>query len=94
MCIRKLRGTRQLRVECEKGRVRVGCFDLYYDLPHLLPLPTERTYRRKVSGWRKTGRPIPSHCISKTRRMILLLPGEKGGLRASVQTMLVPIPLP
>ena len=26
--------------------------------------------------------------------MILLLPGEKGGLRASIQTMPVPIPLP
>ena len=43
----------------------------------------------RVSGWWKIIWPIQLHDISKTRRTILLLLGEKAGLRASVQTILV-----
>ena len=39
-------------------------------------------------------RPVQPHDLPKARRTILLLPGEKAGMRACVQTVLVPIPTP
>src|SRR5208282_3681683 len=48
-----------------------------YDLPHLLPLPKERTNQRTISDWRKVVLPTQMHDVPKTRRTILLLLGEK-----------------
>ncbi len=50
--------------------------------------PGRRSRRRQFSGWRETIRPIPSHDISQTRRMILPLLGERAGVREVVITNL------
>ena len=62
------------------------------DLPHLFPLPKERTCQRKISSWRKIVRPIQSRDIPKTRRTILPLLEERAGVRTVVQTIPVPTP--
>jgi hypothetical protein len=66
----------------------------FYDLPHLFPLPKERTNRRQISVRRKIVRPIPPPEIPKTRRTFLLLPGEKAGMRAVVKIASALIPRP
>jgi hypothetical protein len=53
--------------------------------PHLFPLPQERTTRRMVSGWWKAVRQIQSREFSRSRRAILLLLGEKAGMREVVK---------
>ena len=57
---------------------------VFYARPHLFPLPQERTTRRMVSGWRKAVRQIQSREFSEKRRTILLLLGEKAGMREVV----------
>ncbi len=66
-----------VNMKCYRNTAR-RFLDLYYDLPHLFPLPKERTCQRKIYDWRKIIRLIQSHDIPKTRRMILLLPGKEG----------------
>ena len=56
----------------------------FYARPHLFPLPQERTTRRTVSGRRKSVRQIQSRELSEIRRTILLLLGEKAGMREVV----------
>jgi hypothetical protein len=62
---------------------------LNYDLPHLFPLPKERTYQSMISGGRKIIRPIPSHNISNTRRTFLPLLEERAGVGTVVKNILV-----
>ena len=46
--------------------------------PHLIPLPQERTYRRRFFDFGNTVLPIPSHDIPQTRRTSLLSAVKRG----------------
>ncbi len=62
-----------------------GSSDLYYDLPHLFPLPKERTSLFPSPTCSMGLLPTPPHDNPRNRRMFHLLPGEKAGMRASVK---------
>jgi hypothetical protein len=51
---------------------------LIYDLPHLFPLPKERTAQRAASAGRKIIRQIQSSDISRMQGAFHLLPGGEG----------------
>jgi len=56
--------------------------------PHLNPLPRGEDLRIHAAVFRQTVRPIPPLVLPETRRTLLLLLGEKAGMRENVKLIL------
>jgi hypothetical protein len=63
-----------------------------HDLPHLFPLPKERTSHSQVSVWRMILPPIPPPDLPRNQRTILLLPGGEGRDEGERDTSESPVP--